>query len=191
MSKIGRNDPCPCGSGKKYKKCSCFTQGEPVGQQQSVVSSLADYIELLKDYPASAGFVYRGEHSYLDENEEVRRHEERLSSAFHKYKSFDSEYFPDFMESINEFYSEVGHNIADDAKKEFLSFSQHYGLRTNLLDITKNPLVALFFACFGEQDEGSVHIFDNSHFINITKIIQESPMENITDILADGKVLSS
>lgn len=21
MAKIGRNDPCPCGSGKKYKKC--------------------------------------------------------------------------------------------------------------------------------------------------------------------------
>ncbi|MGD0470183.1 MAG: SEC-C metal-binding domain-containing protein [Terriglobales bacterium] len=20
-SKLGRNDPCPCGSGKKYKKC--------------------------------------------------------------------------------------------------------------------------------------------------------------------------
>lgn len=25
MAKIGRNDPCPCGSGKKYKKC-CFGQ---------------------------------------------------------------------------------------------------------------------------------------------------------------------
>ena len=24
--KIGRNDPCPCGSGKKYKKC-CKNQG--------------------------------------------------------------------------------------------------------------------------------------------------------------------
>lgn len=23
-SKIGRNDPCPCGSGKKFKKC-CYT----------------------------------------------------------------------------------------------------------------------------------------------------------------------
>ena len=22
MAKIGRNDPCPCGSGKKYKQCS-------------------------------------------------------------------------------------------------------------------------------------------------------------------------
>jgi hypothetical protein len=21
MTKIGRNQPCPCGSGKKYKKC--------------------------------------------------------------------------------------------------------------------------------------------------------------------------
>jgi hypothetical protein len=21
MEKVGRNDPCPCGSGKKYKKC--------------------------------------------------------------------------------------------------------------------------------------------------------------------------
>jgi len=21
MDKVGRNDPCPCGSGKKYKKC--------------------------------------------------------------------------------------------------------------------------------------------------------------------------
>ena len=21
MSKVGRNDPCPCGSGKKFKRC--------------------------------------------------------------------------------------------------------------------------------------------------------------------------
>ncbi|MBN2566267.1 MAG: SEC-C domain-containing protein, partial [Candidatus Eisenbacteria bacterium] len=21
VEKVGRNDPCPCGSGKKYKKC--------------------------------------------------------------------------------------------------------------------------------------------------------------------------
>ena len=24
--KVGRNDPCPCGSGKKYKKC-CLNKG--------------------------------------------------------------------------------------------------------------------------------------------------------------------
>jgi len=26
MAKIGRNDPCPCGSGKKYKKCRLLQQ---------------------------------------------------------------------------------------------------------------------------------------------------------------------
>ncbi|MFP4533492.1 MAG: SEC-C metal-binding domain-containing protein [Desulfobacterales bacterium] len=27
--KVGRNDPCPCGSGKKYKKCRVRTSTEP------------------------------------------------------------------------------------------------------------------------------------------------------------------
>jgi len=25
VAKVGRNDPCPCGSGKKYKKCHGLT----------------------------------------------------------------------------------------------------------------------------------------------------------------------
>lgn len=28
MTKVGRNDPCPCGSGKKYKSC-CFAKEQP------------------------------------------------------------------------------------------------------------------------------------------------------------------
>src|SRR5437879_1974667 len=37
MSKIGRNKPCPCGSGKKYKRC----HGSPVAQAQPVMPNLA------------------------------------------------------------------------------------------------------------------------------------------------------
>ena len=39
---------------------------------------------------------------------------------------------------------------------------QHYGCPTRLLDITANPLVALYFACDGEQaahQDGVVYIF--------------------------------
>lgn len=27
FAKVGRNDPCPCGSGKKFKKCHLKTAG--------------------------------------------------------------------------------------------------------------------------------------------------------------------
>ena len=35
MSKIGRNDPCPCGSGKKYKKC-CMGKGGITDRQPNI-----------------------------------------------------------------------------------------------------------------------------------------------------------
>jgi hypothetical protein len=43
MSNVGRNDPCPCGSGKKYKKC-CFGDydigmGAPIGKTPFVAPS--------------------------------------------------------------------------------------------------------------------------------------------------------
>jgi hypothetical protein len=32
---VGRNDPCPCGSGKKYKRC-CLGQGKPTAPEKSL-----------------------------------------------------------------------------------------------------------------------------------------------------------
>jgi len=38
MAKPGRNDPCPCGSGKKYKKCCLPLHEESRAKQQAAVS---------------------------------------------------------------------------------------------------------------------------------------------------------
>ena len=34
--KVGRNDPCPCGSGKKYKNCHGRTENEQAGKPWKV-----------------------------------------------------------------------------------------------------------------------------------------------------------
>ena len=36
MSKVGRNDPCPCGSGKKYKKCCEKKANVPFFQKKEI-----------------------------------------------------------------------------------------------------------------------------------------------------------
>src|SRR5665811_1873097 len=64
MKKIGRNDPCPCGSGKKYKQC-CRSLGEvQAASAHAVDTSIAKAIQTaLKHHQAGrlpqAEAIYR------------------------------------------------------------------------------------------------------------------------------------
>ena len=46
MEKIGRNDTCPCGSGKKYKKCCLNDPQKPSQIESSDTDDLTVFIEL-------------------------------------------------------------------------------------------------------------------------------------------------
>ncbi len=46
MAKPGRNDPCPCGSGKKYKKCCLPLHEESRAKQQEGVSLTPGFTDL-------------------------------------------------------------------------------------------------------------------------------------------------
>lgn len=43
MSKIGRNEPCPCGSGKKYKKC-CMDKPEQIFMSEDFSRYLQSFL---------------------------------------------------------------------------------------------------------------------------------------------------
>ena len=40
MNRIGRNDPCPCGSGKKYKKCCLLKEEEAAASQSEEMAAV-------------------------------------------------------------------------------------------------------------------------------------------------------
>lgn len=46
MGKIGRNDTCPCGSGKKYKKCCLNNPQNSTGVEPGFTDDITTFVEL-------------------------------------------------------------------------------------------------------------------------------------------------
>jgi hypothetical protein len=64
MAKIGRNDPCPCGSGQKYKRC-CLTRDEAAAAADRAATR-ARAVE-----PAAAPFEILSDDDGLDDASNV------------------------------------------------------------------------------------------------------------------------
>ncbi|MST55477.1 FRG domain-containing protein [Pyramidobacter sp. SM-530-WT-4B] len=102
------------------------------------VNSLADYIkqinELYSDKEAEAQQLYfRGQQSDVWDIQPVLFRENNLIN----------EHF--FMSEPKVRRPEAFQNMQSDF--EIMTKCQHYGLSTRLLDVTRNPLVAMYFAC--------------------------------------------
>ena len=145
--------------------------------KEIVVKSLSDYIELFSSEKFT-NFIYRGEPTNF---------EDTISSAFRGKKHH-------FIQMKNEFKREIYHRLTEDERKDFLAFAQHYGIPTNLIDFTRSPLVALFFACqpFQSKNEsfdktrGFVYLLRND-LIDITELLYSREDDNFLKRFIQGE----
>mgnify|MGYP004544068041 CR=1 FL=1 len=132
------------------------------------ISSLEEYISIIKKYKLSNQY-FRGEN---------QKYEGITSSLIRSYnpKEKNIGLIEIYTELLNAYYQEVGYNLDKQQDENFLAFSQHHGLKTNLIDFTTAPLVALYFACERKEynvDCGFVYVLKKDDTVDASKFLRE------------------
>ena len=137
------------------------------------ISSLAEYIDVVKNFNLNGSYL-RGEH---------KRFPRITSSLLRDYTPSHNErgVIDKYSQLLREYYNEIGSELDDLQFNNFLAFSQHHGLKTNLLDFTTAPLVALFFACdnvLNDDGSGYVYIINRHNAVDASSFLEKHSLDN-------------
>lgn len=149
------------------------------------VSSVSDFIKQIEGLRSSS-CLFRGEADFYGYNFMRAKALRPYSNTYDNRRPIDP-----FFLKMKDFGRYVKHRLTENEQNNFLAFSQHYGIPTNLLDVTTSPLVALYFACqprgrkstngwrskyfIGHKsrcDFGFVYVFQD--YVDITSFIEDA-----------------
>jgi hypothetical protein len=124
MAHIGRNDPCPCGSGKKYKKCCLAETFQQVGREESIRRHLVD--ELLSFYNKNYDDTLGEAHVMFWDDFVPQEHLEGVPlrvayQNFFEWIIFDFIIEPDTNKTLIDLYMEKNKKMQQDEHKVLTS----------------------------------------------------------------------
>lgn len=124
-------------------------------RQLNKVKSLENFFNLLPSLyeKSNKNLYYRGQNNSSF----------KLSPSLFRKSGWENNEHDAYMEIMTECSQEF---IECKFHNEILSKMQHYGLPTRLLDVTTNALVALYFACEGdENNDGAVFVIEPQDYL--------------------------
>lgn len=129
---------------------------EKIEENKIEIKSVSEYITEVSKIKTSYNIFYRGH-----PNEEF----ELEPSIYRKKSSGEYLYIDNEDKIYREMIAKAPNDFSGKNTIESLVLMQHYGIPTRLLDLTTNPLVALYFACSennksNSKKNGEVLIFD-------------------------------
>lgn len=136
-------------------------------EKEVIINNLSEYIEVIEKIDSN-NYYFRGENQkYIGITASTFRN---LNGTVWESK------FYDYKTMINEYYKKVANMLTDLERENFMPYAQHHGLPTPLIDVSDNPLTALYFATGQtqreEQDgEGYVYLFSKNRSIDIGNLM--------------------
>ena len=131
----------------------------------STIKSLDSFIKVINSFE-NKSFLYRGESQYYDSG--------IIASTYRPKNNLNNDLvFLDYEKIRKEYYREIGSELSFIERQNFIGYCQHHGLPTELIDVTKNPLVSLYFSCLNpDKSTGYVYLFEDDLTIDITSLIE-------------------